>query len=187
MPFVDNINYEKTFSKRKLVLKTKWLDVADSVVFYFAAIFFFVCLYLTYKELNLANPNDQFIAHGVLPLAGLFAIALLYKKITEKRLLIIETPLNKVQTRQLIRNAVKSWGWNVRSDNANYLQATTGFEFSWGKQVTILFDSGKLYLNVMSDNPMVRMPVLFSDRSIRYDIKKLLEASTQHSVSRNGS
>lgn len=185
MAFIDDIDYEMTLSKHRLVLKTRGLDIADSFVFFLAGCLFLVYIVLTFKEANLSNPNDKAIAYGLLPFAGLFAIIMLYKKATEKRLLTITTGLNKSDTRELIKKTFKAWGWKIRTDRANYLQATTGFEFRWGKQVTVLFDNEKLYLNVMSDNPMVRMPVLFSDRLFRYDIKKMLEASTQQQLGKS--
>lgn len=182
MASFDDIDFDKSLSRHKLVLKTKWLDIIDSFGFFLAGTLFLGYIILTFREANLTNPNDRAIAYVVLPITGLFAIILVYRKATEKRLLTIATSLNKSDTRQLIKKAFVSWGWKIRRDNANYLQATTGFDVRWGKQVTILFDKDNIYLNVMSDNPMIRMPVLFSDKSIKHDIKKLLDASTQQQV-----
>ena len=185
MTFREHIDFEKTLQKRRLVLTPKWLDIVDTFVFFFAATFFIASLGLTFKEADLSNPNDKAIAYGLLPIAGLFAIVLMVKKATEKKMLLIKTDVKKGHARELITKAFKTWGWKIHTNTENYLQATTGFEFKWGKQVTVLFDHGTVFINVMSDNPMVRMPVLFSDRSIRHDIKKILEASTQQEVWQN--
>jgi hypothetical protein len=59
MAFVDDIDFHKTISKHKLVLKTKWLDVNDSCVFLIAAISFIGYIVFTFKEADFNNPNDK--------------------------------------------------------------------------------------------------------------------------------
>ena len=177
MAFVDDINYKETISKHKLVLKSKWLDLADTFLFVFVASFFLVCLFLTFKGADLSRPSDSFFGYYVIPVVALLTLIFLYKKLFEKRLLTLETRLDKKQAREQIVALVKSWNWNIRKNNADYLQATTGFGLRWGKQVTIIYDANKIYLNVMADNPMVRMPVLFSDKSIKQDIAAGLKAN----------
>ena len=180
MAFFDKIDYDKTLSIHKLVLRTRWLDIGDTLIFFLCDIFFIACLFFIFKEVDLSNANEKIIAYGVLPIAALVTLFFSYKKAIEKRLLTISTGLNKIDGRQAVKKIIKSRGWKICTDNANYLQATTGFEFSWGKQVTILFEDDKVYLNVMSDNPMIRMPVLFSDKSIKGEIEKELKAYMEH-------
>ena len=49
--------------------------------------------------------------------------------------------------------------------------------FARGKKVIIIYCGNKIYLNVLSDDYKIRMPVLFSDISIKKDIEKQLKNS----------
>jgi len=169
-----SIEYTESISRKKLVVKDKWLDIFDLITFFIGGVFFIICLILTFVEADLKSPNDRGIAFTILPLACLSAIIALYKKANEKRLLVIQTGLTKTAVRDHIKKMVREWGWKIQADNSNYLQAKTGFNIRWGKQVTILYAGDKIYLNVMSDTPFVRMPVFFSDKSIKRDIEKSL-------------
>lgn len=180
MGYIKNINYQETIKKKSIVFKLKWLDIIDTIVFVMTSLFFIVCLILTFREADLKSPNDSFVAYWILPFLMVFTLILLYKKIREKRLLVIETKLNKVEAREKIINIVKSWQWKLHYNNADYLLATTGIEIgSWGKQVIIIYADKKIYLNVMSNNPKIRMPVLFSDKSIKSEVEKTLKSQTQ--------
>jgi uncharacterized membrane protein YbhN (UPF0104 family) len=178
MAYINEVNYQDTIRKKAIVFKSKWFDLIDSFLFIVMSCFFIVCLILIYREADLNSPNDSFVAYWILPFAMVFTLFSLYKKIREKRLLIIETNLNKIEARKEIVHIVESWGWKIYRNNANYLQATTGMGLAdWGKQVIIIYADKKLFVNVMSDNPKIRMPVLFSDKSIKKDIERQITAS----------
>ena len=178
MAYVDNIDYQKTKSKKRIVLKSKWLDLMDTIVFFMMSTSLLLFEFLTFKEADLESPNDSFVIYWIFPFLTIFILIAIYKKIIEKRLLIIETNLEKTEARKQIVSIIKSWGWKIQKNNGDYLQATTGIGIAtWGKQVIIIYDNRKIYLNVMSDNPKVRMPVIFSDISIKKDIEKELKAS----------
>jgi hypothetical protein len=178
MAYIDDINYQDTRKKKHIVFKSKWMDLTDLFVFMMIPASLIMCEILLVKEADLKSPNDSFVVYWIFPFLTVFILILLYKKLTEKRLLVIETKLEKTEARKQILVLVKSWQWEIHRNNPNYLQATTGMELaSWGKQVIIIYDNQKIYLNVMSNNPKVRMPVLFSDKSIKNDIEKQLKAS----------
>ncbi len=164
--------------KKSIVFKSKRFDLIDTFVFIIMSASVVICEVLMFKKADLKSPNDSFVVYWIFPFLTVFILILLFKKLTEKRLLTIETNLEKAEARKQILALIKSWQWKIHRNNADYFQATTGMDLtSWGKQVIIIYDNQKIYLNVMSDNPKVRRPVLFSDKSIKKDIEKQLKAS----------
>jgi hypothetical protein len=176
MSYTDNFNFEETIRKKSVVFNAKWFNILDFIIFNITVINFIVCLVLIFRIADLKNPNERFVVYTILPITLVFTLFMWYKKLVEKRLLVIETKLNKNEARQKITQMVKSWQWKVQRSNANYLQATTEMEvFARGKKVIIIYCDNKIYLNVLSDNYKIRMPVLFSDISIKKDIEKQLK------------
>jgi hypothetical protein len=178
MAYINDLNYQDTIKKKSVVFKSKWFDLIDTFLFIIMSASFIVFEVLLFKEADLKSPNDSFVVYWIFPFLTVYILILLYKKLTEKRLLTIETNLEKAEARNQIISLIKSWQWTIHRNNGNYLQATTGIDLTtWGKQVIIIYDNQKIYLNVMSNNPKVRMPVLFSDKSIKKNIEKELKAS----------
>jgi len=177
MAYIDTINYQETIRKKSIVFKSKWFDVMDTILVLMTTCFLMVCLILVFKESDLKNPNERFVSYCIVPIAMVLTLLILYKKVREKRLFLIETKLSKIEAREKIVSLVKAWQWKIHHNNADYLQATTRMEIdSWGKQVVLIYADNTIYLNVMSTSPKLRMPVLISDLTIKRDIEKELKA-----------
>lgn len=178
MAFKNKLDYSATISKHRIVFKTKWIEVGNSVAFYFAGTFFIICLCLSAYEISKTD-NPSWIGYGLIVAALIFSFFIGYKKLHEKKLRVIQTNLNKVDSRKAIKLIAETSQWKILYDNSDFLQGYTGHDITtWGRVITILYDNNKIYVNVLSDNPMVRLPLLFGDKSIQREIELQLKAST---------
>lgn len=177
MAFKDRLNYSETMLKHKIVFKTKWIETLNSVVFYFAGVSFIFYMCLTAYEISKTD-NPSLIGYGLIVASLIFAFFIGYKKLFEKKLRIIQTNLTKADARKAIKTIAETSQWKILYDNSDFLQGCIGHDItSWGKVVTILYDSNKIHVNVLSDNPLIRMPLLFADKSIKGEIEKQLKAN----------
>ena len=76
----------------------------------------------------------------------------------------IETGLDALANRDLSLRAVESIGWKVIESYKPYLTAVTGISaFTWGQEITVIFDNGCVYLNCRNRSGLApgRSPWLF--------------------------
>jgi len=168
------IDYNKTIKKGKLVLIPKWFEVIESIMFYVFSLLIIVTIILCSSNANYNSENDTFFTFYIFPIILLFVCWSVYKKVAEKRLLVIKTSLNKKEAREAILKFAKNEGWNIEINNSNYLQANTYNGISHGKQITILYTNTIILLNVLSNNPKLRRPVFFSDKHIQKKMQLFL-------------
>ncbi len=183
MAFVDNIVLEKTIHNRRLYFKAYWLELMDSFVFYLKASSFVICMLLLYWEANIKNTNDLVLGYFILPFLIIFTVFLIVKKYNERNLNLIASPFDQKTNRKIAVEKAKKEGWKIAYNNRDYLRARTGTDLaSWGHQVTFIFEDNKIYLNVIRDNPLVRIPVFFTGRQIKKEIGKEIKSlhSTVH-------
>lgn len=174
MHFTGQIDYVRTCATNRLVLRHRWSALVETIVIVLFCFSFLGTVVMAYLVLDTSRPNEQFLAFGILPVAGLLALFLLYKKLIERRLMVVPTGLSREETRRKVQEAVAAWHWKVWVDHADYLQATTtSHHLEAGHAVTVLFEDGALRLNVLSETRGGRLPVAFSDYLYRYDFKKL--------------
>ncbi len=89
------IDYNKTIKKGKLVLIPKWFEVIESIMFYVFSLLIIVTIILCSSNANYNSENDTFFTFYIFPIILLFVCWSVYKKVVEKRLLVIKTSLNK--------------------------------------------------------------------------------------------
>ena len=170
MSRIENINYEATIEENKIILKSKRLELVDNIIFFISSIIYSVIIILAF--LTEGIKNDIKIWDYLTPLFVLFIFYLSYKKINEKKLLRIKTPLNKIENRNFIIDFVKHYNLKIPYNNQNYLIAEIPFSITGaGKQITFLFENNTIKVNCLSLNPFVRLPLLWFD----YSLKKELE------------
>ena len=118
---IDNIDYSKTIKSDKIVLKSKWMELFDMLLFYLGIGAF---VFFNLKAFFVAGiQNDEKFWLVISPLLIIFMVFLLYKKLNEKKLLLVQTPFDKNKNREFVLDFVKENGFLISYDNANYLIA----------------------------------------------------------------
>lgn len=97
--------------------------------------------------------NQAPIVHILIALVLLIALLLYlhytFQAIKRNNLLIrIETGLDKRANRETSLRLIESVGWKLIENYKSYLAAITSLsDFTWGQEVTIIFDEGCIYVN----------------------------------------
>lgn len=174
MVFTGQIHYEQTRRRNRLVLQRKWGYLAETVFIIGMLLSFLALLLYASRTMDNERPNERFLAYVLFPAVALVCALLIFKKLTERRLMVIPTGLDKATNRRVVQQAMKEWHWRVWTDNANYLQATTTDNPFWeaGHAVTLLLEDGAVRLNVLGETRGGRAPVLVTDYLFRYDFKR---------------
>ena len=172
---MDNINLEKSLFKNRLVLKSELLEIFDISVFLFAglAYTYMISLVIYHQGIikNELKPGEMVIYCSLFP----FIILLTIQKFRDKRLIELETNLSKKENRNIILNHAKEMGWEIVYNNSDYLRASTPFTWTYGKDITIIYKSGSILINVLQRNPFVRMPTFHSDKRLKKELEKKLK------------
>jgi len=170
---IDDINYRKSLILNKLVLKSKWMEAIDFLLFLGSiTIFAMYNLKALWIEGIQNNINYWFFLS---PLSISLMIFLAYKKVNEKRLVVIQTPLNKNENREFVLEFVKENGFIVAYNNENYLIAESLRKFSSGKQISFLFANKEIKFNCLTQTALIRMPEFLYSNSLRKNIEERIK------------
>ena len=114
--------------------------------------------------------DDAPVTHFLFPLfllsALLVSLRFTYLAIRRNRRLIrIETGVDKEANRNLTLQVIEFIGWSVIENRQAYGTAATPMSaFTWGQEITVLYDQGGVYLNCRNRTgglPSARSPYLF--------------------------
>lgn len=170
---IDDIDYSKSLRLNKLVLKSKWMEVIDFLLFLGGiTIFAIYNLKALWIEGIQNNVNYWFFLS---PLSIALMIFLAYKKINEKKFVLIQTPLNKNENREFILEFVKEKGFIMLYNNENYLIAESLRKISSGKQISFLFANKEIKFNCLTHTALIRMPVFFYSNSLKKNIEERIK------------
>ena len=132
-----------------------------------------VWLFYVLKEEMGGNDLHFSVLFFVLSLA--FASVLGYKM---KHLFDLKrlSGISEAKNRVLAKKIAKELDWRVERDNAHYLIASLGASaFSWGEQITILYDETDVLINVFSKGSFgTKSPFSFGNKAIHMDNFEML-------------
>lgn len=148
----EKINYGLETRKLKL---SNWDKFSHYGVVGFCFIIPLTFMFLHLKDYFLGVPKP--IKSGVIwffiipTLIGILFFYLQKKKLKFK---VVDTNLNKSELNNIIEKVARELEWNLHFSNSKAIVAKTHPEFlsgSWGEQITILFDNGKVLVNSICD------------------------------------
>lgn len=176
MRSLKNLNITKSIERNQLVYSEDWLDKFDKITIYLFFSWCFLMPFLVYF-----NPYRDYSKTGIefylLFIFSFYALYVIYRKATEKQLSKIESKFDAEKNRFLINEYCKVKGFEKYRDakniiiynNLNYLAINPRFQTS---RIFIL-DKNNIYLTMIKENQKLNVPVLFSQISLKRDIKKL--------------
>jgi hypothetical protein len=177
---LKNLNIRKSIEQNKLVYSENWLDKFDTVTIYMFFSSGFIMPFLVYF-----NPYRDYSKTGIefylLFIFSLFCAFTIYRKATEKRLTKIVSKYNAEENKLLINQYCEKKGFEKQRNSGNiiiynslnYLAINPIFQTS---RIFILYKN-EIYLTMIKENQKMNIPVLFSQISLRRDIKKLCQQS----------
>lgn len=173
---LKNLNIKKSIESGKLVYSEDWLDKFGTIVLYLFFSWGFILPFLVYF-----NPYRDYSKTGIefylLFIFSIFCVFTIYRKATEKQLTKIISKYNSEENKLLINEYCekKSFEKYRNSKNIiiynklNYLAINPRFQTS---RIFIL-DKNDIYLTMIKENQKLNIPVLFSQISLKRDIKRL--------------
>jgi hypothetical protein len=175
MSSLEEFDYEKSLKNKRLHILPRWLEIIEisgSLILFSSLIIWSVVMFFI---VDMNNPNERGVAFFVLPLAFVFGIFAVYKKLEETRLKPIRTGLNKTENHERAIAFMNYQGYKIKREDSDFLIAITdnGF-FSWPRQINILFEHGEIYVCVLTLSHKFRVPSFFRAKEITKDLEKFI-------------
>ncbi len=177
LSYIDTV---KSTTTGWLIIKRDWLDkidaITDKIVFSTLLISFVGCLSLIYFQGEIKNSNEKAIAYVVFPIAILFGLYGLFRKITENRLISFTTHFVGHRNKELLLLFLEQKGYDSVRGNKEVIIAdveeSLSFNKIWKKTITFIVADNKIYLNIVKKYPVLNPPVLFTHLFLKRDLKK---------------
>lgn len=180
MRTLKGVDIEKSIVQKRLCYSKSWLDYFDTIIFIlFFMTGFVVCPLLIYiYELDYTNlsPNEKFISIIILPLAILFGIYNVFRKITELRLRKIVTEFNQDLNQKLILEFAKQDGFDIRRKSGYLivLDKTSLINPMFAKTAILLVRDKIIYFAMVQDSSKINIPTMISHFIFEWRMRKWL-------------
>lgn len=178
MANLSYIDIERSISRSRLVYKRSWLDILDKVVFSVLCISMMTYPSLVLFRTDLNNPNDKVLAMTILSLAILFGLYGLYRKLTETKLLRIETSFARHKNKEMLLAFLKQRSHEIFRQNKEVIIVTDEEDLSlnklWTKTITFIISDQVILFNIVKNYPKLNPPVLSSHFFLKRDLKKFV-------------
>jgi hypothetical protein len=177
LSYIDTV---KSTTTGWLIIKRDWLDkidaITDKIVFSSLLISFVGCLFLIYFQGEIKNSSEKAISYVVFPIAILFGLYSLFRKITENRLTSFTTDFAGPRNKELLLIFLEQKGYDSVSGNKEVVitdvEETLSFNKIWKKTITFIVADNKIYFNIVKKYPVLNPPVLFTHLFLKRDLKK---------------
>ena len=178
MANLSYIDIEKSINTKRLVYKRSWIDTLDKIVFSMLCISLVAYPILLFFQLDINNPNERALAFTIFPLTILFGLYGLYRKLTETKLLRIETALARHKNKEMLLAFLKYRGYEIFRQNKDVIIAADEEELSvnkiWTKTITFIICDRAIYFNMVKNYLKLSPPVLLSHLFLKRDLKKFV-------------
>lgn len=173
---LKNLNIEKSIAKSKLVYSESWFDILDTIILFLFFSFGFICPFLVYFDPYRDQSKTGTEYYLLFFMSAFFAYAI-YRKATEKHLTKIISKYDAEKNKLLINQYCEKKGFEKQRNSGNviiynslnYLAINPRFQTS---RIFIL-DKNDIYFTMIKENQKMNIPVLFSQISLKRDIKNL--------------
>jgi len=180
MTDISYIDTEKSIATRRLSLNRSTLDKIEQITDTFAwsmlciAMIFYPTF--AYFHVTINNSNDRTVAFVLFPLIILFGLFGLYRKLTEKKLIVIDTSLPRQKNKEYLIEFLKLNGYQVYRESKDVVivnvEETLSFNNLWTKTITFVVDDWRIYFTMLKNYPKINPPVFFSHWLLKADLKK---------------
>lgn len=177
------INIDASVSKKWLTFDEGWTDKFNrlTVLILFGQFIFIPVMLITHEKFT--NPNDEFILHWILPTSTLIGVYGIFRGLTDKRLIEINTSHDRQTIKKIILEYAEKNQLEIyrKSNDLIILNSPSYIDINTSHKKTriFFFNDGLLLFTVIRDNFKVDLPVFFTHFFIKHDLTKLLtKAST---------
>lgn len=180
MANLSYIETEKSIAAGRLSLSLskldKVLEITDTIVWSTLCIAIMFYPSLAYFHVDINSSNDRALAFVLFPLIILFGLFGLYRKLTEKKLIDIDTSLPRHKNKENLLEFLKLNGYEVFRESKEVVivnvEESLSFNNLWTKTITFIIDDRKIYFTMVKNYPKINPPVFFSHWSLKADLKK---------------
>lgn len=173
MKTILKIDFEKSIDKKWLFYKESYLDKFDTLIHILISLSICYSTYATLISQKKFNENERFFIYIFILLSSVICF-ITFKKLTEKRLKVIELKNTEQENIKLLKKLSQKKGWLEFRSNPNTLifYENAG---DWNKYIKIfLFKDNKIYYTVLTERFRLNYPTFTENNSV----KKLLESLT---------
>ena len=171
MRSLKNLNIKKSIEQNKLVYSEDWFDKFDRIAIYMFFSWGFLTPFLVYF-----NPHRDYSKTGIefylLFIFSLFCAFTIYRKATEKQLTKIVSKYNAEENKLLINEYCEKKGFEKYRNSGNIIIYNRHNPRDQTSRIFIL-DKNNIYLTMIKEGHKFNFPVLFSQISLKRDIKNL--------------
>lgn len=176
MRSLKNLNITKSIEKNKLIYSEDWFEKFGTIVLYLFFCSGFIFPFLVYFD-PYRDYSKTRTEYYLLFIFSLFFGYSIYRKATEKYLTKIISKYDAEKNKTIITDYCERFGFEkyrnskniIIYNKPNFLTINPRFQTS---RIFIL-DKNDIYLTMIKENQKLNIPVLFSQISLKRDIKKL--------------
>jgi hypothetical protein len=180
MANLSYIDTEKSIAAGRLYINRSGLDkfeqITDTIVWSTLCIAIMFYPTFAYFHVSINSSNDRAVAFMLFPLIILFGLFGLYRKLTEKKLIAIDTSLPRHKNKDFLLEFLKQNGYEVFRESKEIVivnvEESLSFNNLWTKTITFIIDDRRIYFTMVKNYPKINPPVFFSHWSLKADLKK---------------
>lgn len=174
------IDTEKSIAAGRLSFNRNGLDkveqITDTIVWSTLCIAIIFYPTLAYFHININSSNGRVVAFVLLPLIILFGLYGLYRKLTEKKLISIDTSLPRNKNKEYLLEFLKLNGYEVFRESKELVivnvEESLSFNNLWTKTITFIIDDNRIYFTMVKNYPKINPPIFISHWSLKADLKQ---------------
>ncbi|KQB38811.1 hypothetical protein [Flavobacterium aquidurense] len=178
MRSLKNLNIKKSIEQNKLIYSEDWLDKFGTIVLYLFFSWGFILPFLIFFD-SYRNYSKTGFEYYLLFIFSLFCAFTIYRKATEKQLTKIIGKYNAEENKLLINQYCEKKGFEKHRNSGNviiynklnYLALNQRFQTSR----IFLLHKNDIYFTMIKENQKMNIPVLFSQISLKRDIRNLCQ------------
>lgn len=138
-----------------------------------------VCYPLMFIPLaDFSSPNDQFFLYVIFPVVMLIGCYGFFRGITEKRLIKIDTSLDRESVKRIILRFAEDKQLEIHRNSAGCIILNSPSSIynvtDYKKSRIFLYNDGVLLFTVIKDGYKINYPVFFTHLFVKRDLEKLL-------------
>jgi hypothetical protein len=180
MANLSYIDTEKSIAAGRLSLNRSRFDkveqITDTIAWSTLCIGIMFYPTLSYFHVNINASNDRAVAFGLFPIIILCGLYGLYRKLSEMKLIAIDTLLPRHKNKEYLLEFLKINGYEVVRENKEIVIANVeeslSFNNLWTKTITFIIADRRMYFTIVKNYPKINPPVFFSHWSLKADLKK---------------
>ena len=177
----------KSRQELRLVYPLGISEIADTLTFILMMSFLGFGLSVFTAGIERQNVNFPFVAFVILPVGLCFSIYGIIRKLSDRRLVRIETDTPKKEIVDVLLAFLDQQQYDYKQLTDQVIFATEveplSYRRLWSKDIVFIFDDGELLFNIRKRYPTLNPPVFFSHLILKRRLSKHFSESGFHSTS----